>query len=216
MNEASKTMHYFARLLDPIFERRTILDIGAGSDPVKPWAQVFDLEEGDAQDVSKYGLEKFGCVFSSHCLEHMADPRAALEAWWELVEHGGCLIIIVPDEDLYEQGNFPSIFNSDHKATFTLSKEISWSKKSINVFDLASGLPGGILEYCKLQDNGYERSRQTFRFKYKMLYHFLQRRSMKAFRIFKPILVAAHFWPIDQTSFNDFRLAQIMAIVRKV
>ena len=216
MNEASKTMHYFSKLLDPIFLDRTILDIGAGPDPVKPWAQVFDVDQGDAQHIRKYGLGKFGCVFSSHCLEHMENPVAALETWWELVEDGGYLIFIVPDEDLYEQGNFPSIFNLDHKATFTLSKENSWSKESYDVYDLIDGLVGSVLKYCKLQENGYERSKQNFRFKLKGLYHFLRSHSMKAFRILEPTMVGLRLWPIDQTSFTDLRLAQIMVIIQKV
>jgi hypothetical protein len=43
---------------------------------------------------------------------------------------------MVPDEDLYEQGVWPSIFNDDHKHTFTIRKAKSWSPKSINVVDL--------------------------------------------------------------------------------
>ena len=216
MNEASKTIHYFSELLDPIFEGKTILDIGAGVDPIKPWAQVFDMEQGNAQDISKYELNKFGCVFSSHCLEHMKNPVTALETWWELVEDGGYLIFIVPDEDLYEQGNFPSIFNPDHKATFTLSKANSWSTESYDIYDLINGLNGSALKYCKLQENGYERSKQNFRFKLKGVYHYLRNHSMKVFRILEPTMVGLRLWPIDQTSFTDFRLAQIMVIIQKV
>ena len=216
MNEASKTMHYFSGLLNPIFEGRTILDIGAGLDPIKPWAYVFDMEQGNAQDISKYGLNKFGCVFSSHCLEHMLDPLTALQTWWELVESQGYLIFIVPEEDLYEQGNFPSIFNGDHKATFTLGKESSWSNKSYGIYDLIGNLTGGLIKYCKIQDNGYERDKQNFRFKLKELYHFLRSNSMKIFRVLNPIMVGLRLWPIDQTSLGDLRLAQIMVILQKV
>jgi hypothetical protein len=50
----------------------------------------------------------------------MANPESALSQWWSLVKPGGYLIVVVPHEDLYEQGIWPSRFNSDHKATFQL------------------------------------------------------------------------------------------------
>jgi hypothetical protein len=56
------------------------------------------------------------------------------------VRDGGYLVITVPDEDLYEQGTFPSTFNRDHKWTFTICKEKSWSRRSINLLDLVSRL----------------------------------------------------------------------------
>ena len=77
-------------------------------------------------------------------------------------ETGGYLFFIVPDEDLYEQGVFPSRFNSDHKATFTISKTRSWSPKSYNVFDLARSLPGAEIFKIQLCDIGYNRARLGF------------------------------------------------------
>ena len=62
----------------------------------------------------------YDAVCSSHCLEHMRDVPAALTQWWALVRKGGYLVLVVPDEDLYEQGGWPSLFNSDHKATFRI------------------------------------------------------------------------------------------------
>jgi hypothetical protein len=46
------------------------------------------------------------------------------------------LIAVIPDEDLYEQGVFPSTYNPDHKWTFTMHKVHSWSDKSINLMPL--------------------------------------------------------------------------------
>jgi hypothetical protein len=46
----------------------------------------------------------------------------------------------VPDEDLYEQGTFPSTFNTDHKHTFTIHKRTSWSSRSINVLALLTSI----------------------------------------------------------------------------
>ena len=98
------------------------IDIGCGKDPVFDTVQPFDLEHGDANRISEYIKEPKDFVFSSHCLEHMKDPYLALKEWFKILKPGGYLFILVPDEDLYEQGVFPSRFNSDHKWTFTISK----------------------------------------------------------------------------------------------
>lgn len=36
-------------------------------------------------------------VVSSHCLEHLANPLAALAEWWRVTRPGGHLLLIVPD-----------------------------------------------------------------------------------------------------------------------
>jgi SAM-dependent methyltransferase len=215
MNEATKTLHHYSRLLVPFLEKGTILDIGAGKDPIHPNAMAFDLEQGNAEIINNYLQTKFSCVFSSHCLEHMNDPKMALLEWWKLVEDGGSMIFIVPDEDLYEQGVFPSLFNGDHKATFTISKESSWSTRSYNVLDLVKILENADLVYCKLQDNEYERAYLNFRFKFQKLYFVLRDRSPRLFELLAKVLVPMRFWPIDQTRMDDFRLAQILTIVTK-
>jgi len=63
-----------------------------------------------------------------------------LANWLRVVKPGGHLIVIVPDEDLYEQGVFPSTFNRDHKWTFTVLKTRSWSERSINVLEMIGAL----------------------------------------------------------------------------
>jgi len=133
------------------------IDIGCGPDPITPEARRFDVEDGDANCITRYVHDQFDFVYSSHCLEHMFDPRSALREWWQLVKPGGHLFFIVPDEDLYEQGVFPSRFNRDHKATFTICKAHSWSPVSYNVLDLALGLPDARLVSIVLQDQGYDR-----------------------------------------------------------
>jgi len=59
------------------------------------------------------------------------------------------MIVMIPDEDLYEQGFFPSKFNSDHKWTFTIYKEKSWCAKSINLLDIIKSLDR--YKICKLE-----------------------------------------------------------------
>ena len=160
MNESSKSKRWFDAAQSAALRGR-VLDIGAGSDPVTADAVVFDLAQGDANRITEFASETFDCVYSSHCLEHMIEPATTLANWWSLVKPGGWLFLIVPDEDLYEQGVFPSRFNADHKSTFTLSKKRSWSKRSFNVFDLCSTLPGARIESLLLNDIGYERSAAT-------------------------------------------------------
>ena len=69
----------------------------------------------------------------------MIEPRVALQHWLRVLKPGGHLVVTVPDEDLYEQGVWPSTFNGDHKHTFTMFKQRSWSPVSINVLDCCEG-----------------------------------------------------------------------------
>lgn len=128
MNEASKTRKLWGPEEEELLKGEGI-DIDCGPDPITDSVQKFDREQGDANEIDKYVHRSFDFVFSAHCLEHMRDPNVALASWWKLVRPGGHLIMIVPDEDLYEQGYWPSLFNPDHKSTFTVSKETSWSPR---------------------------------------------------------------------------------------
>src|SRR5258708_16601866 len=156
MNETSKTKKIWTAVEWDILKGSGI-DIGCGPDPVTLYARRLDMEDGDANEVSRFVAEQFDFVYSSHCLEHMHDPRKAVLEWWRLVKPGGHLMFVVPDEDLYEQGVFPSRFNPDHKATFTVSKRWSWSPLSVNVLDLARSLPNGHIVAIELQDRNYDR-----------------------------------------------------------
>lgn len=123
------------------------IDVGGGMDSLALYCEffplvrrilVYDQEQGDAQYLDNVADAGCDFLYSSHCLEHVRDPRQALANWIRVVRPGGHLVVSVPDEDLYEQGVWPSTFNSDHKTTFTLCKRTSWSPVSINVFDLLS------------------------------------------------------------------------------
>ena len=136
-----------------------VIDIGAGEDLVTPDAERFDIEDGDANFITRYRLtESYDAVHSSHCLEHMLNPNDALREWWSLIKPGGHLVLVVPDEDLYEQGIWPSSFNNDHKNTFTLSDNKSWSTVSHNVKYLVSSLPNSVIVSADLHDDYYDYS----------------------------------------------------------
>ena len=157
MDETAKTL----RLLSAGELQRLTgkgIDIGAGRWPVRPDVQCFDQVHGDANHITRYAAPaSYDYVFSSHCLEHMRDPDHALQEWWKLVKPGVSMLVVVPDEDLYEQGYWPSLFNKDHKFTFTVAKQRSWSPVSRNLLDMARALPGAELVTIRVQDAGYDR-----------------------------------------------------------
>jgi SAM-dependent methyltransferase len=115
----------------------------------RPW----DVEDGDAQFMEGVPDHSFDFVHSAHTLEHMVDPFTALCSWWNILKPGGHLVVIVPDEDLYEQGEWPSRFNGGHLHTFTIHKLRSWSPISNNLVDLLPiALPGGTILKIELLD----------------------------------------------------------------
>ncbi len=160
VRECSKSIS--RRLHDPDFINHYFsgkgLDIGGRPDPLGMYRGLFrlmtevrtwDKEDGDAKLLAGVPDASFDFVHSSHCLEHLDDPLEALRNWLRVVVPGGYLIVTVPDEDMYEQGVFPSTFNTEHKWTFTIFKKRSWSVKSRNVVDLIAGL-GEEAELVKL------------------------------------------------------------------
>jgi hypothetical protein len=123
---------------------------------------------------------------------------------------------------LYEQGVFPSRFNSDHKATFTISKTKSWSAVSHNVLELARGLPNGELVSLQLQDENYDRSRQVFGpvTGWAALAQFIYQAYCEKKGPLGRGCPAYERWmarvpPVDQTMHNG-ALAQIQCIVKKL
>lgn len=151
-HEASKVRKRFLPLL-----QGQGIDIGCGDDPITDTCVAWDLPQGDAQTMPGQRAESYDWIFSSHCLEHMPRPLEALLVWWRLLRPGGTLVLIVPDEDAYEAGCWPSALNSDHKATFTPSKWRSWSPASLNLTDLIAYLPDHKLLSMQVVD-----TRKTF------------------------------------------------------
>lgn len=144
------------------------LDIGGRPDPLSLYSEFFplmesvrvwDLDDGDAQFMANVPDGTFDFVSSSHCLEHLHDPREGLANWIRITKPGGYVIVLIPDEDLYEQGVFPSTFNLDHKASFTIYKDTSWSTGSINVFELLMGFGNAIqVQKVELLTSSYRRN----------------------------------------------------------
>lgn len=161
MKECSKSIQ--RRLTDSNFLCRYFtghgIDIGGKPDPLVLYKELFplmqsvktwDWEDGDAQFLAGIADGSMDFVHSSHCLEHLVDPLQGLHNWFRIVREGGYIVITVPDEDLYEQGVFPSTYNRDHKWTFTIFKTKSWSNRSLNLLDLIREL-GSAAEVIKLE-----------------------------------------------------------------
>lgn len=223
MKESSKTIDLRGSDHVRKFLNGRVIDIGAGNDLICPWAEGFDLSEGDANYITKYKpVDAYDAVCSSHCLEHMFNPAQALAEWWALVKPGGYLLVTVPDEDLYEQGFFPSRFNPDHKATFRLRKIDSWSPVSHDLEKMMSSLPGASIISAELQNDNYDSSLR-FRFGERIntsaLLQRLYLKLEKTFGYSSPLVTALRrrvfSWglPIDQTHGNV--LAQIQVVAQK-
>jgi len=60
----------------------------------KPAGRQF-LREATA--LSRFGEGSYDFVLSSHCLEHVANPMAALHEWRRVVRPGGHLLLLLPD-----------------------------------------------------------------------------------------------------------------------
>ena len=159
MREASKTNKVRgSEFVQRYLRDKTVLDIGCGPDLVVPWAQPFDLADGDANPIGAYfPVHAFDVVHSSHCLEHMHDAGDALKQWWSLVRPGGFLITVVPDEELYEQGLWPSMFNGDHKWAFTIDAHRLWGPHVIHLQVLHEALKSAVLVDLERHDGGYRR-----------------------------------------------------------
>ena len=144
MQETSKAL--IRRLHDSRFASRYFvgngIDIGCGDDSLIKYQQQFpliadvkswDIPDGDAQYMKSVDDNTFDFVHSSHCLEHLYDPYEAFRNWIRICKSGGHIVTTIPDEDLYEQGVWPSTYNGDHKTTWTIAKTESWSPVSNSV-----------------------------------------------------------------------------------
>jgi SAM-dependent methyltransferase len=143
--ETSKAM--MRRLFDRRFATTYFvgdgIDVGCGPDPLMSYAEMlplmkscrpWDQKDGDGALLESVKDESFDFLHSSHCLEHLDNPVIAMENWIRVVKKGGHLVILLPDEDLFEQGVWPSRYSGpDHKTSWTIYKNGSWCPHSINL-----------------------------------------------------------------------------------
>ncbi len=65
--------------------------------------ELIDMESG-----------RYQCLISSNCLEHTANPLAALQEWVRVVESGGLLLLVLPNK----------VSNFDHRRPVTLFEHL--------------------------------------------------------------------------------------------
>lgn len=76
------------------------LDVGAGKWPF-PGARPIDTLHGlDAMALPLAAGAEVDYIFSSHCLEHLADPVGAIEHWKTHIRPGGVLFLYLPHPDM--------------------------------------------------------------------------------------------------------------------
>lgn len=139
----------------------------AHSLPLEEWPAItacerFDLSSenigyiGDTRSKECYDFI-YGCRF----LEKARAPARALAQCWSLIKPRGYLGMLVADEDLFEQGKWPSRFDPRHQWTFTIHKPAgeagSWSPRSINLLQLIlENLNGFRIVLLRVDDTGYD------------------------------------------------------------
>lgn len=102
------------------------LDIGfsgyiQGAQPILHSAIGIDFNyEGYNGIVLPFANESQNYIYSSHCLEHIENPRAVITEWFRVLKYNGHIIIVVPHQFLYEKKTkLPSNWNEDHKRFYT-------------------------------------------------------------------------------------------------
>lgn len=131
MNESTKS--WKRRQHDPRYAdyiQGDVIDIGCGEDPITSEmypniksVMPYDLILGhkSAETLPEIPeATRFDCIHSSHCLEHLSRPDAALRRWVELLKPGGHIVATIPEKRLYEKSGWPSRWNGDHKYAFCI------------------------------------------------------------------------------------------------
>jgi len=83
----------------------------------------------DAVNISLVQNECYDFIFSSHSLEHIANPLKAINEWLRIIKNGGYVIIIVPEKSCC----------FDHKRNYsTFSTLLSQYEKNVGEDDLTT------------------------------------------------------------------------------
>jgi len=144
------------------------LHIAPGNDPLKKLhyplcnsiALINTADFKIETDTLKSQLKEkqFDFVYATNLAFYEDEPIEVIKHWLQFVASKGHLVFTVSDEDLYEQGNFPSIFNNSHKKTFSIYKQLSWSGKHYNLLDIIQKLNNVTCRKIELVDSNYDYS----------------------------------------------------------
>ena len=73
------------------------LDVGSSEWPFRNSVPVELKQGGDAMNLPE---GEYDYIFSSHCLEHLANPIAAMKHWKTRLKPGGVLFLYLPHPDM--------------------------------------------------------------------------------------------------------------------
>lgn len=143
-NETAKMNDYRLKNNYDVYFQGVGIDIGCGSDcldntvfkNIHTVVQYDNQLDNRCDAATCYDLDndKFDFVYSSHCLEHLIDPYASFKNWIRICKPSGYIVFAVPHEIFYEKCRWPSIYNPDHKTSWTYEYK-SNLPASINIID---------------------------------------------------------------------------------
>jgi SAM-dependent methyltransferase len=83
----------------------------------------------DAVNISQVENNIYDFCFSSHCLEHIANPLKAIKEWLRIIKNNGYIIIIVPEKSIC----------FDHKRNYSnFNTLLSQYEKNVDEDDLST------------------------------------------------------------------------------
>ena len=103
----------------------------------------------DAVNITNVENDKYDFCFSSHCLEHIANPLKAISEWLRIIKTGGYIIIIVPEKSVCfdhkrEYSKFSTLLSQYEKNVG--EDDLSTLSEILTNHDLAMDPPAGNLE----------------------------------------------------------------------
>lgn len=154
----------------PPYTRGRVLDIASGWQRMFPhWTMIdnghdyaaaenFSVDlNWDASGRIPFEDGAFDAVVSSHFLEHLENPQAALAEWWRMVKVGGHLALYLPHRDLYPHAGTPGA-NIDHKHDFWPTDIERMMHEITGGTDIETGAQGWDLIENETRDGGDEYS----------------------------------------------------------
>ena len=102
----------------------------------------------DAVDISLVQNDIYDFCFSSHCLEHIANPLKAITEWLRIIKNGGHIIIIVPEKSICfdhkrNYSNFLTLLSQYEKNVG--EDDLSTLPEILTNHDLSMDIPAGDL-----------------------------------------------------------------------
>lgn len=112
-----------------IFSRETTWSTHSNDDYLYYYYKKGRVIINDAVNITNVQNEVYDFCFSSHCLEHIANPLKAIREWLRIVKNNGYIIIIVPEKNLC----------FDHKRNYTeFNRLLTQYEKDVGEDDLST------------------------------------------------------------------------------